>query len=318
MTHSSAAAPQHELLARIAPSLFVVLWSTGFIGSKFGSLYAEPFTMTAIRMALVVAILLMIAGLMRAPWPKTPAAILHLVVVGLLVHACYLCGILYALRLGVPVGFVAMVAGIQPILTAVLGFCFLGEALRGLQMWGMALGFGGVWVVISAKFGASFFSTGASNLPFSGLLAAGIGLLGITLGTLYQKRFCTQIDLRTGGIVQYSATAVACLALAFAFETREVNWTQSFIVAIVWLAVVLSIGAIGLLFYMIRHGATAKVASLFFLTPSVTAVMAYLCFDEKLSPLAVIGFAVTAAGVALVNRTPSQPLNKVPPLDSPR
>ena len=302
MTHGNSSEPQHEWLARMAPGLFVLLWSTGFIGSKFGSLYAEPFTMTAIRMALVVAILLIIAGLMRAPWPKTPAAIMHLVVVGLLVHACYLCGVLYALRLGVPVGFVAMIAGIQPILTAVLGYFFLGEALRGLQVLGMGLGFGGVMVVIGAKFGFNPVAAGAAHLPVLGMLAAGIGLLGITLGTLYQKRFCTQIDLRTGAIVQYSATAVACLALAFAFETREVQWTQSFIGAIVWLAVVLSIGAIGLLFYMIRHGATAKVASLFFLTPSVTAVMAYLCFDEKLSPLAVIGFLATAVGVSLILR----------------
>jgi drug/metabolite transporter (DMT)-like permease len=291
---------QNELLARTAPGLFVLLWSTGFIGSKFGSLYAEPFSMTSIRMALVVAILLVIALLMRAPWPKTPAAFFHLMVVGLLVHACYLCGILYALRLGVPVGFVAMIAGIQPILTAALGFCFLGETLRGLQLLGMAFGLGGVMLVIGTKFGFA----DASHLPVSGMFAAAAGLLGITLGTLYQKRFCTQIDLRTGGIVQYSATAVACLACAFAFETREVNWTQSFIGAIIWLAVVLSIGAIGLLFYMIRHGATAKVASLFFLTPSVTAVMAYVCFGEKLSVLAVLGFAVTAVGVALVVRTP--------------
>lgn len=256
--------------------------------------------MTAIRMSLVVAILLAIIALSRAPWPKSKSEFAHLMVVGLLVHACYLCGVLYALRLGMPVGFVAMIAGIQPILTAVLGFCFFGEALRGLQWLGMTLGLGGVLMVIGAKFGFA----DASHLPINGIIAAAAGLLGITLGTLYQKRFCTQIDLRTSGVVQYSATALACLACAFAFETRDVNWTQSFIGAIAWLAVVLSIGAIGLLFYMIRHGGTAQVASLFFLTPSVTAVMAYVCFGEKLSVLAVLGFAVTAVGVALVLRRP--------------
>ena len=254
--------------------------------------------MTAIRMSLVVAILLAVVVFSRAPWPKSKAEFAHLMVVGLLVHACYLCGVLYALRLGMPVGFVAMIAGIQPILTAVLGFCFFGEALRSLQWLGMAFGLGGVLLVIGAKFGFS----GTALLPLGGILAVGLGLFGITLGTLYQKRFCTQIDLRTGGVVQYSATVMACLVCAFAFETREVNWTQSFIGAIIWLAVVLSIGAIGLLFYMIRHGGTAQVASLFFLTPSVTAVMAYVCFGEKLSVLAVFGFAVTAVGVALVLR----------------
>jgi drug/metabolite transporter (DMT)-like permease len=182
--------------------------------------------------------------------------------------------------------------------------CFLGEALRGVQMLGMALGLGGVLIVIGAKFGFDVASLAATHVPIDGILAASIGLLGITLGTLYQKRFCTKIDLRTSGVVQYSATVMACLVCAFAFETRAVNWTQSFIGAIIWLAVVLSIGAIGLLFYMIRHGGTAQVASLFFLTPSVTAVMAYICFGDKLSVLAVLGFVVTAVGVALVLRSP--------------
>ncbi len=257
--------------------------------------------MTSIRMSLVVLLLLAIITVSRAPWPKTRAEFAHLIVVGLLVHACYLCGVLYALRLGVSASFVAMIAGIQPILTAVLGFCFFGEALRALQWLGMALGLSGVLIVIGAKFGFA----DVAHLPISGILAACTGLLGITLGTLYQKRYCTQIDLRTSGIVQYSATALACLACAFAFETREVNWTQTFIATIFWLAMVLSIGAIGLLFYMIRHGGTASVASLFFLTPSVTAVMAYICFGENLSLLAVLGFVVTAVGVALVLSAPT-------------
>jgi drug/metabolite transporter (DMT)-like permease len=127
-------------------------------------------------------------------------------------------------------------------------------------------------------------------------------LLGITAGTLYQKRYCSTMDLRTSGVIQYSATGLVLFAFALLFETRVVQWTPQFAFALGWLAIVLSLGAISLLYVMIRHGATAKVASLFFLTPSVTAIMAYALFGESLSALAIGGLAVSAIGVALVTR----------------
>ena len=292
---TTTSAPPSSLVS-FAPALFVVLWSTGFIGMKIGAPYAEPFTFMGYRMLLVTSILLVIVAITRAPWPRTAAAAGHIAVAGLLVHATYLCGVLFAIQRQLPLGFVALVAGLQPILTAVFANLFLHEKLNGRQWFGMLLGLIGVVMVVSSK-----YALGATN--FTAIAAALIGLLGITFGTLYQKKFCANMDMRTGGIIQYSATGLLLWVLAFAFETRVVQWTGEFVFALFWLAIVLSIGAIGLLYLLIRRGAASKVASLFFLTPSVTAVMAFALFSEALSWLAVAGLAVTAAGVALVMRS---------------
>lgn len=278
-----------------APALFVVLWSTGFIGSRYALPYAEPFTLTVVRMMLVVSILGVISLMTRAPWPANRIGVAHIALAGLLVHATYLSGVLFSIKLKLPLGFVAMIAGLQPILTAVFAHWLLGERLNLKQWSGMALGLLGVLLVILSK-----FTLNTTNWP--ALAAAGVALLGITFGTLYQKRFCANMDLRTGGVIQYSATGVVLALLAWLTETREVNWSTQFVLAITWLAVVLSIGAIGLLYVMIRRGAASKVASLFFLTPSVTAVMAWVLFSEALSWLGVAGLVVTAFGVAMVMR----------------
>lgn len=282
-----------------APALFVLLWSTGFIGSKYGIPFAEPFTLTLVRMIVVVTILSVISFVTRAPWPKSVGQVLHISAAGLLVHATYLSGVLYAITLKLPLGFIAMIAGLQPVLTAVLAQLLLNERLNVTQWLGMALGMVGVVLVVVSKYGL-----GATNWPAMG--AAAIALAGITCGTLYQKRFCANMDLRTGGVIQYSATGVVVLVLAMIFETMKIDWTPQFVFSILWLAVVLSIGAISLLYLMIRRGAASKVASLFFLTPSVTALMAFALFGESIASLGVLGLFVTAAGVALVMRAAKQ------------
>ena len=281
------------------PGLFVVLWSTGFIGMKLGAPFAEPFTFMGLRMLLVLSILLVIIAITRAPWPRSAPEFGHIAVAGLLVHATYLCGVLFAIQMQLPLGFVALIAGLQPVLTAVFASLFLHEKLNARQWLGMVLGLVGVVMVVMSK-----FSPGTFNWPALG--AAAIGLLGITFGTLYQKRFCANMDLRTGGVIQYSATCLLLWMLAFATETRAVEWTGQFVFALFWLAIVLSIGAIGLLYLLIRRGAASKVASLFFLTPAVTAVMAFALFDESLHLLAIAGLLMTAAGVALVTRSTSK------------
>ena len=283
-------------LLTLTPGLFVVLWSTGFIGMKIGAPFAEPFTFMGFRMLLVTSILLIIIAVTRAPWPRSAAAVGHIAVAGLLVHATYLCGVLFAIQMQLPLGFVALIAGLQPILTAVFANIFLHEKLNARQWLGMALGLIGVVMVVLSK-----YSLGTFN--FAALGAAAIALFGITFGTLYQKRFCANMDLRTGGVIQYTATGLLLWALAFATETRSVQWTGQFVFALFWLAIVLSIGAIGLLYLLIRRGAASKVASLFFLTPSVTAVMAFVLFGEALRWPAIAGLLVTAAGVALVMRS---------------
>lgn len=283
-----------------APALFVLMWSTGFIGSRYGIPFAEPFTLTVLRMMVVVSILTIIALVTRAPWPQRAADVGHIAVAGLLVHATYLSGVLYAITLQLPLGFVAMIAGLQPVATAVFAHLLLNERLGARQWLGMALGLSGVVLVIASK-----YSLADSN--WAGLAAAGVALAGITAGTLYQKRFCAHMDLRTGGVIQYAATGIVLALLALLFETRQVQWTGQFIFALLWLAVVLSIGAIGLLYVLIRQGAASKVASLFFLTPAVTALMAFALFGEALSWLAIAGLALTAAGVALVMRATAEP-----------
>ena len=278
-----------------APASFVILWSTGFIGMRLGAPYAEPFTFMALRMAIVVAILLVVAWVFRAPWPTDRTAIMHAAMAGLLVHATYLSGVLYAISMQLPLGATALIAGLQPILSAFISRLFLAERLRKTQWLGMLLGFVGVALVVATK-------SSAGEVRFGALVAALVALLGITLGTLYQKRYCAAMDLRTGGVIQFSATGVVLFVFAMLFESRVVEWTPQFGFALGWLALVLSLGAISILYVMIRHGATSKVASLFFLTPSVTAVMAHLLFGESLAPLAVAGLLVSAIGVALVAR----------------
>ncbi len=251
--------------------------------------------LTTIRMALVVAILLVVAVVARAPWPRDWATISHIVLAGLLVHATYLSGVLYAITWNVPLGFVALIAGMQPVLTALFSKLLFDEKLRRIQWLGMGLGLAGVFMFITSHYTLD----GAS---FAGLTAAVIALLGITCGTLYQKRFCQNMDLRTGGLIQFSATGVVLFFLAMAFESGQVDWAPQFIFAIFWLAIVLSLGAISLLYMLIRQGTASKVASLFFLTPSVTAILAYLLFQESISWLAFAGLAVSASGVLLVTK----------------
>ena len=294
-TNQPSNKPDNFNWQQIAPALFVLLWSTGFIGSKYGIPYAEPFTLTSLRMGLVVTILIVVALLFRAPWPRNPAQVAHMAVAGILVHATYLSGILYAIKFQLPLGYVALIAGLQPILTAIFARIWLGERLQAWQWLGMALGFLGVLLVIISK-------AVNGEMPVAALVAAIIALAGITAGTLYQKRFCQDMDLRTGGVVQFAATGIICFTFACLFETRNVEWTTQFIFALLWLTVVLSLGAISLLYMLIRLGAASKVTSLFFLTPSVTAIMSWLLFGESLAWLAIAGLLVSACGVALVNK----------------
>ena len=277
------------------PSLFVVLWSTGFIGLRLGSPHAEPFIFMFVRCLLVMILMGSAAVLFRASWPSTRREAMHIAVAGLLVHATYLSGVLLAINRGLPLGAVALIAGLQPVLTALFSRYVLGEKLGVLQWCGFAVGMVGVGFVMVGK-------NATTGLNLSALGFAGIGLLGITFGTLYQKKFCSAMDLRSGAFIQFSATACAMLALSLAFEQQRITWAPQFVFAVAWLAIVLSIGAISLLYFMIRNGAASKVASLFFLTPSVTAVMAWALFDEALPWQGIVGLAISACGVALVMR----------------
>jgi drug/metabolite transporter (DMT)-like permease len=290
----TAAARRAAPYAGLVPAAFVLLWSTGFIGAKFGLPHAEPMTFLAVRMVIVTGLLGTVALVMRAPWPATPAMVGHIAVAGLLVHGVYLGGVFAAIASGLPAGTSALIVGLQPILTAVLVGPLLGERLGRRQWAGLVLGFVGVVLVVWEK-------AALRDGMGPGLALSTLALLGITAGTLYQKRFCAGLDLRTGATIQYAACAVAFASLAVLLEDRTIAWTGEFVFALAWLCLALSAGAVLLLFALIRRGSASGVASLFYLVPAVTATVAFLMFGEALGPLALVGMGFTAAGVALVN-----------------
>lgn len=280
-------------MERLYPLLFVFLWSTGFVGAKFGLPYAEPLSFLLTRYLLVIVLMGLFAVVGRSPWPKQPAQYLHIGISGLLVHALYLGGVFVAIKHGLPAGITALVVGMQPLLTGLSSGLLLGEKVSPRQWLGLALGFCGVLLVVSGKFG--------SDLPLGPmLLPAVIALLGITAGTLYQKRYCPSFDLRTGSVIQFVPSALlTAVAVAF-FEDYRIEWTGEFLFALGWLVLVLSVGAISLLNLLIRNGSAVNVASLFYLTPPTTALIAWVVFGEKLTSTAMAGMALAAGGVYLV------------------
>ncbi|WP_341898343.1 DMT family transporter [Ferrovibrio terrae] len=281
------------------PGVFVLLWSTGFIGAKFGLPYAEPMTFLVLRFAIVTVLLCVFAGLTSAPWPKSWREAGHIAMAGLLLQAVYLGGVFASIYHGVPAGISALIVGIQPLLVAAAAGPVLGETVTRRQWLGLVLGLGGVILVVWTKLGIGI------GTPWGYALSV-IALVGITLGTLYQKRYCPGIDLRSGTAIQFAATTVVLVPFALLFETRQVQWTGEFLFALGWLCIVLSLGAITLLFLLIRRGAASKVSSLFFLVPPCTALVAWPLFGEQLSLLALIGMAATMLGVALVNIAPKK------------
>jgi drug/metabolite transporter (DMT)-like permease len=294
---SAAKAPRGAVRWPVAmPAVFVVLWSSGFIGAKFGLPYAEPLTFLLWRFALVTLLLLALALALRAPWPRTAGEAAHIAVAGLLVHAAYLGGVFGAIAQGVSAGEMALIAGLQPVLTAAAAGPLFGERVTARQWTGLALGLVGVALVVQHRL--------ALAAPLAGYALAALAVAGITAGTLYQKRWCAHMDLRSGGVIQFSASTAAMALFAPLLETMRIHWTGEFVFALTWLVVVLSLGAITLLYLLIRRGEAARVTSMFYLVPPVTAVMAWLMFDEQLTATGLAGMVLTVAGVALVVHRP--------------
>ena len=282
-----------------APALFVLLWSTGFIGARFGLPYIEPLTFLAVRMVFVVAILGAIALLSRTRWPNR-AEIGHSLLAGAMVHGLYLGGVFTAMSQGVPAGISALIPGLQPILTSTIANRYMGETVTRLQWLGLVLGLIGVPLVLHNR---EMVAAGS----LIGWIATFVSLIGITLGTLYQKRYCGPIDWRAGNMVQYIGAGMLFWLGSFGFETRAIHWNGELIFAMTWLVIVLSIGAVGLMYWLIRRSAATGFASLFYLVPAVTALFAYFLFGEKLDALSVAGMVVCAVGVVLVNRGAAKP-----------
>ena len=283
--------------------MFVLLWSTGFIGAKYGLPYAPPFTFLAVRLALAAALLAGLTALTRSRLPASTVQYRRAALVGLLLHAGYLGGVFFAIADGLPPSVAAVVVSLQPVLTAALATQLLGEQLVGAQWLGLGLGIGGVAVVLAPGLAAA---KGAGSFPPAALGACFVALLAGTAGTLYQKRHGGEIPLLSGTAVQYAAAALVLLLAAAATERMTIVWTATFIAALAWLVLALSLGAILLLLLMLRRGSAASVSSLFYLVPPATAVEAYLLFGERLPGLSLAGVALTAVGVALVMRPPTR------------
>jgi drug/metabolite transporter (DMT)-like permease len=279
-----------------APAVFVLLWAPGFIGAKLGLGYAEPLTFLALRMITVVVLLAIVIAATRPKWPHANG-LMHSAATGLMVHGLYLGGVFVAIENGLSAGLVALIVSLQPVLTSTVANRWLGERVVARQWCGLALGLAGVYLVLQAK-----IATGEAT-PLA-WIAATVALVGITVGTLYQKRFGGGIDWRPALCIQYTAAGVLFSLGALAFETRVVHFTPQFLFALGWLVLVLSLGAVWLLYFLIRRAAATRVVSLFYLTPPVTALMAWALFDEKLGPLSLLGMAVCVAGVFLVNWRP--------------
>ncbi|MGR4069358.1 DMT family transporter [Billgrantia sp. C5P2] len=299
MTTPSHSRLDAALLASM-PVLFVALWSTGFIGAKFGLPHAEPFTFLFVRFVLTLALLIPLVKLMGSSWPASWKLRGHIAVSGLLVHAAYLGGVFYGIYLGMPAGLAALLVGLQPLLTATLAGPLLGERITVIQWLGLALGLAGIVMVLGSKLdpGADLFQ----GFGLGALASVLVALAGITLGTLYQKRFCTGMPLLSGTVVQYLSASFLLGLGALLFEERHIEWTLTFVLTLGWLILVLSIAAILLLMALIRRGEASRVASLFYLVPPVTALQAWWLFDERLPLTALAGMAITIVGVVLAAR----------------
>lgn len=294
MSDAQSSAARDAWLAAM-PVVFVLLWSTGFIVAKYAAPHAPPLTFLLYRCAGAVAVLLPLVVLTRAPWPSTPAAWRDIALIGVLLQATYLGGVWVAIALGMPAGVASLLVGTQPLVTALFAFT-VGERATRRQWIGLLLGFAGIALVLSDRL----------TLAGVGPLALGanlVALAGITAGTLIQKKRGSGADLRTGSLIQFGASFVVLLPLAWAFESMRVDHTVEFWGALAWSVLALSVVAIMLLLVMIRRGRATEVASLMYLTPPTTALFAWLIFGERLGALAWTGVVVTMAGVALVLKT---------------
>lgn len=295
---TDAAPTRSALVTQAMPILFVVLWSTGYIGSKFGAPYAEPFTFLAVRFVFVVAVMTIAILVTRARWPSDRAALLHSIVIGMMMHGLYLGGVFWAIANGMPAGVSALIVALQPIVTAIGAALVLGERLSARTLVALVVGIVGVALVLGPRFTLS-----ASGITPATIVAVVIAMTAISASTIYQKRVVTDLNLWVGGLFQYTGGFLVCFPLALLTETMVIDWTPTFALTLAWLVLVLSIGAVSLLMLMIRAGAVSRVATLFFLVPACTALMGFLFFGETLTLVQVAGMVVTSVAVAIAMRS---------------
>lgn len=283
-------------MALFAPPLFVLLWATGFVLARLVAPHAEPFSFLLLRYVVAGAILAGFALAVGAAWPRDAKEWRDGLVAGALLHGLYLGGIFWSVGNGLPAGIAALVAGLQPLLTGLLVGPLIGERVSALRWTGILVGFAGALVVIAPRLGV------AAGIPPLPLLAAFLGVVAITFGTIWQKRTGGGLDLRTNTAVQYAGAALVTLPFVLLLEEGRIDFVADVWIGLAWAVFGLSIGAIALLLVLIRRGAVAGVASLLFLVPPVSALMAYGLFGETLTLVQMVGMGIAALGVALASR----------------
>jgi drug/metabolite transporter (DMT)-like permease len=281
-------------LERFAPALFVLLWSTGFVGAKYGLPYADPFIFLSVRILLAALLLFALARALRMPVRIGRTAIARSGLIGFFLHACYLGGVFYSLSQGLPAGVAAVVTSLQPVLVSLIAVKVLGEQLRIRQVAGLFIGLVGVVMVLGPSIDA--------QIPSAAIIAILVALIGSTTATLLQKKLGADIPLISGTAYQYLFSGCVLGVIALATQETSITWSLRFTAAFVWLVLVLSVGAILLLLWLLNSGSAAKVSSLFYLVPPATALEAFLLFGEKVNTQGFLGIGITALGVWLVMR----------------
>ncbi len=279
-------------LSRLAPYLFVLLWSTGFVGAKYGLPYADPFIFLAVRIFIAALILFLTAMALKIPLRLNGSELGRSVLIGFFLHACYLGGVFYAISRGLPASVAAVVTSLQPVLVSLLAVKFLGERLTLRQVFGLLLGLAGVALVLRPSL--------ESKTSFASIIAIAVALIGSTCATLLQKKFGAGINLITGTAYQYLASGSILAAIAFATGRSSIQWSHQFIAAFIWLILALSVGAVLLLLWLLNSGTAASVSSLLYLVPPATAIEAFIIFGEKVNTQGVFGISICALGVWLV------------------
>ena len=281
-------------LEKFAPALFVLLWSTGFIGAKYGLPYADPFVFLSVRILLAALLLFALARALRMPVRIGRTAIARSGLIGFFLHACYLGGVFYSLSQGLPAGVAAVVTSLQPVLVSLIAVKVLGEQLRIRQVAVLFIGLVGVVMVLGPSIDA--------QIPSAAIIAILVALIGSTTATLLQKKLGADIPLISGTAYQYLFSGCVLGIIALATQETSITWSLRFTAAFVWLVLVLSVGAILLLLWLLNSGSAAKVSSLFYLVPPATAIEAFFLFGEKVNTQGFLGIGITALGVWLVMR----------------
>lgn len=289
-----------KALTRFAPVIFVLLWSTGFVGAKYILPYSEPFVFLTIRYALAMTTLLIVARVMKEPLKISRAQVIQSIKVGVFLQVIYIGGVFYAISLGVSAGVTSVLVSIQPILVSVLAVKFLNEKLGTRKIFGLILGFTGVLLLLLPKLFQGVFAFGYSGL---GIVSGVLALLGTTTGYLLQKKGGSDIPFLPGTAVQF-ATATVLFALASTlFEEWKITTSFQFFLALSWIVFALSIGSIFLLFYLLKNDSASSVSSLYYLVPPLTAIQAYLFFRERITWIGLLGMGLAAIGTLLVTKS---------------